>query len=93
MGAKKSGNWRRRLADILELPREIVLNLPRVTIVGNLQCYIENHRGVIEYAEGCVRVAIESGELAVRGHDLVIRYLASDEIAVEGTVTAVEYKS
>ncbi|NLM47049.1 MAG: sporulation protein YqfC [Firmicutes bacterium] len=93
MGEKKSGNWRRSLADFLELPREIVLNLPRVTIVGNMQCYIENHRGVIEYSEGRVRAAIESGELVVRGHDLVIRYLANEEIAVEGTITAVEYQA
>ncbi|MCR3922678.1 MAG: sporulation protein YqfC [Firmicutes bacterium] len=92
MDEKRSFKWRNRLADMLELPREIVLNLPRVTIIGNMQCYIENHRGVIEYTNERVRVSINSGELIVNGQDLVIRYMANEEIAVEGTIGGVLYE-
>ena len=92
MNEKRGTKWRRRVADALELPREIVLDLPRVTIIGTLQCYIENHRGVIEYTLECVRVSINSGELIVRGQDLVIRYMANEEIAVDGNIEEVRYE-
>jgi len=44
------------IADLLELPRDIVLDLPKITLLGNLQLYIENHKGIIEYSTSLVRV-------------------------------------
>lgn len=92
MGAKKLTKWRNSLVDALELPKEIILNLPKVTVIGNVQCYIENHRGVIEYSSERVRVAINSGELIVSGADLFIRYMANEEIAVDGTINGIQYE-
>jgi sporulation protein YqfC len=88
---KGERKWRQNLADLLELPREIVLNLPRVIVVGNLQCYLENHRGVIEYTTERVRVAVNGGEIKISGNKLVIRYMANEEIAIDGTIDSVEY--
>jgi sporulation protein YqfC len=88
-GEKK---WRQNLADLLELPREIMLNLPRLTIVGNLQCYLENHRGVIEYTAEKVRVSVNGGEIIVRGRELVIRYMGNEEIAIDGNIETVDYE-
>lgn len=93
MNDKKVTRWRTRLADALELPREIILNLPRVTVIGTLQCYLENHRGIIEYTGERVRVAIDSGELIIDGQYLVIRYLADEEIAVDGNITAIRFEA
>ncbi|MDW7650100.1 MAG: sporulation protein YqfC [Bacillota bacterium] len=92
MDGKGEKKWRQNLADLLELPREIMLNLPRLTVVGNLQCYLENHRGVIEYTTEKVRVSVNGGEIIIRGQNLVIRYMANEEIAVDGSVEAVEYE-
>ena len=89
-GEKK--NWRQSLADMFELPHEIVLNLPRLTVVGNLHCYLENHRGVIEYTDEKVRISVNGGEIIIRGSGLVIRYLANEEIGVEGCINGVDYE-
>ncbi len=89
-GRKKS--WRESLADLLEMPREIVLNLPRLTLIGNLQCYVENHRGVIEYTGETVRIAVSGGELIVRGSGLTIRYFGNEEIAVDGEIAGLDYE-
>ena len=92
VGSKKLTQWVSLQLDAMELPKEIMLNLPKVTIIGNVQCCIENHRGVIEYSGERVRVAINSGELIVSGQDLVIKYLSSEEIAVDGSINAVYYE-
>jgi sporulation protein YqfC len=39
------------LADFFELPRDIVLDLSRLTLIGNRQIYLENHKGIVEYDE------------------------------------------
>lgn len=89
-GGKKK--WRQNLADLFELPREIILNLPRLTVIGNVQCYLENHRGVIEYTDEKVRVSVNGGEIIIQGGNLVIRYLANEEIAIEGNIETVNYE-
>lgn len=88
-GEKK---WRQNLADLLELPREIILNLPRMTMVGNLQCYLENHRGVIQYTAEKIRVSVNGGEIIVEGRDLTIRYMANDELAIDGSIDTIHYE-
>jgi len=93
MGEKKSSKWRYSLAEMLELPQEIMLNLPRITLIGNLHCYIENHQGIIEYTAENVRLAINPGELIVSGRDLTIRYLANEEIAIDGIIEKLQYSA
>lgn len=93
MNRKDAKRWQRGLAEFLELPREIMLNLPRLTLVGTMQCLLENHRGVIEYTAGRIRIAVTDGEIVITGDNLVIRTLAGEEIAVEGKISSVHYES
>jgi sporulation protein YqfC len=93
MDGKDGKRWRRELADFLELPREIILNLPRLTIVGMIQCLLENHRGVIAYTNEMIRIAVAEGEIIIRGDNLVIRTLAGEEIAVEGKISSLHFEN
>jgi len=81
----------RRLAELLEIPQDIVLDLARLTLVGNLQLVLENHRGIVEYSPDRVRLALAQGELTVSGSDLVLVSLAEDEIVIEGHISKVEF--
>ncbi len=91
MGRAGKKKWRKNLADLFEMPQEIVLDLPRLTLIGNLQCYLENHRGIIEYTDERVRVSVNGGEITVSGQRLVIRYLENEEIAIDGTILSMTY--
>lgn len=82
---------RRSIADILEIPGDVVLNLPKIVLVGNVQVFIENHRGIVEYTPERVRVIVGSGEVAVNGADLAIRNILPDEICVDGHIRSVEF--
>ena len=64
---RKKGGFKEVVADLFELPHEVLLDLPRLTLVGNVQLYIENHRGVIAYDENQVRLSVKNGEIMVRG--------------------------
>jgi sporulation protein YqfC len=79
------------IADLLELPRDIVLDLPKITLVGNLQLYVENHKGIIEYSTGLIRINTKSGILVVTGSDLSIRTIVIEEIIVVGRIDKVEF--
>jgi sporulation protein YqfC len=87
----KSEIIKKGIADLLELPRDIVLDLPKITLVGNLQLYIENHKGIIEYSTGLIRINTKSGILVVTGSDLSIRTIVIEEIIVVGRIDKVEF--
>lgn len=92
-GGRVMGNnsqWQ-RLAGILEIPQDIILDLPRITMLGNKQLLIENHKGIIEYTPSLVRIKLNQGELIIRGRNLILGNLQIEQILVEGTVEDLKY--
>lgn len=91
MGLILSGDRKRRmefLANYLELPKDLLMNLPRITLLGDMQLHIENHRGIMEYTKERIRVSTSLGELIIVGESLVLRNIFPDEIAVDGKIRA-----
>jgi sporulation protein YqfC len=80
-----------KLAGLLEIPQDIVLDLPRITMLGNKQLLIENHKGIIEYTPSLVRIKLSQGELIVNGDNLSLGNLQTEQILVEGIVREVIY--
>jgi len=80
-----------KITGFLELPKEIVYNLPKVTLIGNLQVLIENHRGIIEYSTGKIRISVNAGEIEVNGRDLAICNISRDEICLDGDISELKY--
>ena len=70
-----------------------MLNLPRIVLIGNLQVFIENHKGIIEYTPEIIRIIIDEGELSITGNDLLLRNIMVDEIIIEGKIKRLELES
>lgn len=86
----RNTQWQ-RLAGMLEIPQDIVLDLPRITMLGNKQLLVENHKGIIEYTPSLVRIKLNQGELLVTGENLMLGNLQIEQILVEGTVGEIKY--
>ncbi|ABR49175.1 protein of unknown function DUF1429 [Alkaliphilus metalliredigens QYMF] len=87
----KSQEIKKSLSEILELPQDIMLDLPKITLVGNLQIYIENHKGIIEYTTSRIRINTKSGTLRIIGKNLSIKNIVVEEIVIVGEIQAVEF--
>ncbi len=87
---RRKGNLQ-SLAGFLEIPQDIVLDLPRITMLGNKQLLVENHKGIIEYTPSLVRIKLNQGELFIAGEDLSLGNLQAEQILVEGVVREVKY--
>ncbi|WP_427339548.1 sporulation protein YqfC [Caloranaerobacter sp. DY30410] len=90
---RKVDDIKSTISDILELPKDIVLDLPKITLIGNLQLYIENHKGIIEYSKQRIRINTNIGILRIVGKDLTIRTIVTEEIIVAGEIEIVEFIS
>jgi sporulation protein YqfC len=90
MGRNKKNNLL-VLANLLELPDDIVLDLPRMTMLGNKQLLVENHKGIIEYSTALVRIKLSQGTLIIHGEQLSLGNLQQEQILVEGIIKLVQY--
>ena len=83
--------WQESLADFFEMPKELLCNLPRITLIGDVQMLLENYGGIIEYNDELLRLKVREGEVVVTGKDLKIKNFLSDELLIEGKIVSVEY--
>lgn len=81
----------RAVADLLEIPKDLALDLPRITLVGRGELYIENHRGIIEYSLERLRVNLSRGYIEIEGQGLEISALMPDELAIVGEIRSLRY--
>lgn len=81
---------KRKTIKALDVPSDVILDMPRLTMVGFLQLYIENHRGVLLFSDQELRLLLKQGQLIIRGEGLVIRTILSEELFLEGSIRAIE---
>ncbi|QZY56550.1 sporulation protein YqfC [Crassaminicella profunda] len=87
----KTKEIRESVSELLELPKDIMLDLPRITLLGKLQLYIENHKGIIEYSDTRIRVNTKSGVIRITGRELSIKTIVTEEIIICGQVENIEF--
>jgi sporulation protein YqfC len=80
-----------KVTELLELPKEVVLNIPKFTMIGSGELIIENYKGVIEYEDEKVRVNTNSGVIKITGEKLVIREITSENIFLNGKIKSLEF--
>lgn len=79
------------MADFLEIPKDLVLDLPKVTVIGQNELYLENHKGIIEYSLNRLRVNLSRGFLEIEGKDLEISILMPEEMKIIGEISVIKY--
>lgn len=84
-------NAKRAFAQSFDLPKEVLLDIPRITMIGQLHIYIENHKGLINFTNKELRLHMKNGQLLVRGKDFVIKTILPDEILLEGEIEGVNF--
>lgn len=88
---KKTEAIKKGIADVLELPQDILLDLPKITLVGNLQLYVENHKGILEYSTTRIRIFTKSGILRIVGKNLLLKSIVVEEIIIVGEISGFEF--
>lgn len=89
---KKWGEQMRSwLTKSLNLPEDVMLDLPRITMIGQLHIYIENHRGLLAFSDKEVRLMLEKGQLLIKGESFTIKTILPEEILIEGKIEKLVY--
>ena len=80
---------KRKIGKILEIPREITSNIPKITIVSFEQLMIENYKGIIEYEEYLIKISTEIGLVIIEGEELSLNQINENDILVSGDISKI----
>lgn len=79
------------ITDKMDLPADVMMDLPRITMIGHIHIYIENHRGLLTFKDNEVRLLLKNGQLLIKGSSFVIKTILPEEILLEGKIDQVIY--
>lgn len=82
---------KKQFSEFLEIPGDVMLDLPKIVLVGNIKIFIENHKGILEYTTEKVRVNVMENEVAITGENLLLRNVLPDELCVEGKIKSISF--
>lgn len=80
------------IANKLDLPRDIILNMPKITVTGENEIIIENHKGVVLFEENQVKVNSGVGLISIQGNRFEILFMGGSTITIGGKFKSIVYE-
>ncbi len=87
------GKVRELVADTWGIPKDVIMDLPKISVSGNREIYIENYKGLLEYTAEEIRLSSGGGGIIrIGGKDLSIDRIRINDIMVTGYFQSIEYE-
>ena len=79
------------VAELFDLPADVVAGLPRLEMVGSRQLYLEHHTGILSYSDTQIDANTSAGVLRVTGKGLTLLAMTAEELRIGGEIGAVTW--
>lgn len=83
---------KQKIVNTLDLPRDIILNMPQITVTGDNEIIIENHRGVVLFGEDQVKINSGVGLISIHGSRFEILFMGGSTITIGGKFKSIAYE-
>lgn len=82
-----------RIEKLLEMPKEVVSNEPKITISGFNEMLIENYKNILEYEEFYIKLNTYIGIININGFNLNLEKVSTDDIMVTGKIDSIDFEN
>ncbi|MBR3673411.1 MAG: YabP/YqfC family sporulation protein [Clostridia bacterium] len=86
-------NVKSRISKALEVPEEVSLKVPKLTILKFEQVLIENYKGILEYQDFFVRIQTYIGIININVYQLSLEEMTIDDLIVKGKIESIDFES
>lgn len=84
--------YSKRFNELLDIPKEVSTEIPKITIIGFEEILIENFKGILEYEDFFVRISTHIGNLNINGFNLKLSQMTEDDILVSGKIENIDFE-
>ena len=89
MGKSEKKTIKEQMQLAMEIPKELLKNFSRVTILGAEDVWIENYQSMLEYDENYIRL---SNNIGIYGQNLKVEEINEEDILIVGNIKKVEFE-
>lgn len=82
-----------RIDTFLEMPKEIVSDEPKFTIVGFTEILVENYKNILEYEDYFIKINTFIGTVNITGFNLKLEQLTEDDIMIKGKIESIDFEN
>lgn len=82
---------KKKMTSATNLPKDVILGVPIITMTGQLEVCVENYNGILEYTDTMIRIRSKIGQIKVVGENMQIEYYTNDEMKITGHIKTIEY--
>ena len=76
----------------LDLPKDLFLGMPSISLCGNREIYISNHKGILSYGQEEMVILIKDYQLHIKGKSLSIISYSKDDLTIQGYIRSMEFE-
>lgn len=80
-----------KIITTLDLPKDLFLGLSNITLCGNREIYISNHRGILSYGQEEMVILLKDYQMQIKGRALCIVSYTKDELTIQGYIRSLEF--
>jgi len=80
-----------KLIETLDLPRDIFGGLPNLSLCGNEELYITNHKGILQYGQEKIIILAKEFQIQVIGKNLNIVSYTREDLTIQGYIMSVGF--
>lgn len=81
-----------RLNEFLEIPKEVISGVPKITLLGFEEMYIENYIGILEYEDFFIRINTKIGNININGFNLKLDEMNEDNLKLTGKIESLDFE-
>lgn len=81
-----------KIVNILDIPREVTTNTPKIVVTGFDEILIENYKGILEYEDFFVRINTHIGIININGFNLKLNQMSDDDILISGKIENLDFE-
>lgn len=90
--AERRRSVREKIADTVDVSKEILLNSVKVVLIGNREITVENYKGIVEYTAETVVLDANPHRIRLDGKNLTVRAITGELLCVEGEISKLAFR-
>lgn len=92
MRRQKKQKRQSRFEELLEIPKEISTEKPKLTVMGFEELLVENYKAILEYQDFYVRLSTHIGIININGFELNLNEMTNDDILITGKIESIDFE-
>lgn len=79
------------LIEKLDLPKDVLLDVPKIIVTGRNEVTIENHKGIMVFERDKIKINTNMSPIEINGSEFEILYISASTITIKGYFNSIEY--